>query len=39
MNDKNAILKNIDLFLFYMDGSLYLGIHLYDFTIELLESI
>lgn len=39
MNDKIAILQNIDLFLFDMDGTLYLGNRLYDFTIELLETI
>ncbi len=32
-------LKKINLFLFDMDGTLYLGDRLYDFTIELLESI
>ena len=39
MNDKIAKLQNIDLFLFDMDGTLYLGNRLYDFTIELLETI
>ena len=32
-------LENIKLFLFDMDGTLYLGNRLYDFTTELLESI
>lgn len=32
-------LKNIRLFLFDMDGTLYLGNRLYDFTIELLKKI
>ncbi len=32
-------LKNIKLFLFDMDGTLYLGDRLYDFTIELLKTI
>ncbi len=31
--------KNMKLFLFDMDGTLYLGDRLYDFTIELLETI
>lgn len=38
MNQKE-ILKSMKLFLFDMDGPLYLGSRLYDFTIELLESI
>lgn len=39
MNQKE-ILKSMKLFLFDMDGSPpYLGSRLYDFTIELLESI
>jgi HAD superfamily hydrolase (TIGR01450 family) len=33
------ILKNMKLFLFDMDGTLYLGSRLYDFTIELLQTI
>ena len=33
------IVKNMQLFLFDMDGTLYLGDRLYDFTIELLETI
>ena len=32
-------LKKIKLFLFDMDGTLYLGSRLYDFTIELLNTI
>ena len=32
-------LKNTELFLFDMDGTLYLGNRLYDFTIELLDTI
>ena len=32
-------LKNVKLFLFDMDGTLYLGNILYDFTIELLNTI
>lgn len=38
MNKKEAIEK-IRLYLFDMDGTLYLGDRLYDFTIELLETI
>ncbi len=38
MNDLN-LLKQIKLFLFDMDGTLYLGNHLYDFTPKLLETI
>lgn len=37
--DKLEILKSIKLFLFDMDGTLYLGNRLYDFTLELLETI
>ena len=37
--DKLEILKSIKLFLFDMDGTLYLGDRLYDFTLELLETI
>ena len=33
------VLKNMKLFLFDMDGTLYLGSRLYDFTIELLDTI
>lgn len=32
-------IKNVNLFLFDMDGTLYLGNQLYDFSIELLDSI
>ncbi len=38
MKDINA-LKNIKLFLFDMDGTLYLGDKLFDFTTELLQTI
>ena len=38
MNQKE-LLKSMKLFLFDMDGTLYLGSQLYDFTIELLETI
>ena len=34
-----GILKKMKLFLFDMDGTLYLGSRLYDFTIELLQTI
>ena len=34
-----GILKNMELYLFDMDGTLYLGDRLYDFTIELLQTI
>ena len=34
-----SILKNMELYLFDMDGTLYLGDRLYDFTIELLQTI
>ena len=37
--NKNEILKKTRLFLFDMDGTLYLGSQLYDFTNELLETI
>lgn len=37
--DKNEILKSKKLYLFDMDGTLYLGDRLYDFTIELLETL
>ncbi len=36
---EKTVLKNIKLFLFDMDGTLYLGNQLYDFTKELLELI
>ena len=35
----DALLKSIRLFLFDMDGTLYLGNRLYDFTLELLDAI
>ena len=35
----DALLKSIRLFLFDMDGTLYLGDRLYDFTLELLDTI
>ena len=34
-----SLIKNIRLYLFDMDGTLYLGNRLYDFTIELLQEI
>jgi HAD superfamily hydrolase (TIGR01450 family) len=34
-----SVLKKMKLFLFDMDGTLYLGSRLYDFTIELLQTI
>lgn len=37
--DKNQILRSKQLYLFDMDGTLYLGNRLYDFTIELLETL
>ena len=37
--DRNKIIKSMKLFLFDMDGTLYLGDRLYDFTIELLDTI
>ena len=37
--ERDAMLKNIRLFLFDMDGTLYLGDRLYDFTAELLEKL
>lgn len=37
--DQKSIIKSMNLFLFDMDGTLYLGDRLYDFTIELLETI
>lgn len=36
---KKSILQNMKLFLFDMDGTLYLGDRLYNFTIELLQTI
>ena len=37
--DKHELLRSKKLFLFDMDGTLYLGERLYDFTIELLDTI
>ena len=37
--DKKKIISRMKLFLFDMDGTLYLGDRLYDFTIELLQTI
>lgn len=37
--DKNELLRSKKLYLFDMDGTLYLGDRLYDFTIELLETL
>ena len=37
--EQNALLRRIWLYLFDMDGTLYLGNQLYDFTTELLETI
>ena len=37
--DKNEILRSKNLFLFDMDGTLYLGNRLYHFTIDLLKTI
>lgn len=37
--DKVEVIKRIKLYLFDMDGTLYLGSRLYDFTIELLQEI
>ena len=37
--DKKTMLEGIKLYLFDMDGTLYLGDRLYDFTIELLQQI
>lgn len=37
--NKSELLKNIRLFLFDMDGTLYLGNRLFDFTIDLLDRI
>ena len=34
-----SVIRNIKLFLFDMDGTLYLGDNLYDFTVSLLETI
>lgn len=37
--EQKELLKSMQLFLFDMDGTLYLGNRLYDFTIELLDTI
>jgi HAD superfamily hydrolase (TIGR01450 family) len=37
--EQKELLKSMKLFLFDMDGTLYLGNRLYDFTIELLDTI
>ena len=37
--DREQIIRNIKLFLFDMDGTLYLGNRLFDFTIDLLTAI
>ena len=37
--EKEKLLRSIKLYLFDMDGTLYLGNRLYDFTIELLETL
>ena len=37
--EKNEILRSKKLYLFDMDGTLYLGNRLYDFTLELLETL
>ena len=37
--NKTEIIQNMKLYLFDMDGTLYLGSRLYDFTLELLEEI
>lgn len=37
--DKNQIIRNIKLFLFDQDGTLYLGNRLYPFTVPMLEAI
>ena len=39
MSDTREMLKQIKLYLFDMDGTLYLGDRLYDFTIELLDTL
>ena len=39
MMEKNEILRSKKLFLFDMDGTLYLGNRLYDFTLELLDTL
>ena len=37
--EKNEILRSKKLYLFDMDGTLYLGSRLYDFTLELLDTL
>ena len=37
--NQNELLQSIRLYLFDMDGTLYLGNRLYDFTLELLDTI
>ena len=37
--DKSSLIRSMKLYLFDMDGTLYLGSRLYDFTIELLAQI
>ena len=37
--NKTETIQNMKLYLFDMDGTLYLGSRLYDFTIELLQEI
>lgn len=37
--DKNELLRSKKLFLFDMDGTLYLGNRLYDFTLEMLDTL
>ena len=37
--DKNKLLRSKKLYLFDMDGTLYLGNRLYDFTLELLDTL
>lgn len=37
--EKNELLRSKSLFLFDMDGTLYLGNRLYDFTLELLDTL
>jgi len=37
--NQDTLLKSIRLYLFDMDGTLYLGNRLYDFTLELLDTI
>ena len=37
--DKNELLRSKKLYLFDMDGTLYLGNRLYDFTLELLDTL